>query len=144
MERQTATKVQKSPARVNHASTQHATSSVTAHRLLDLQRFVGSQAVQRLILSPYIQTKLSVSIPGDPFEQEADRVADKVMRMPESMIVRRVPLAVREDDDEKKEVMQRACADCEHEKDKEETISRLPEGGLNAEPADAGAATAGN
>jgi len=144
MERQTATKVQKSPARVNHGSTQHATSSVTAHRLLDLQRFVGSQAVQRLILSPYIQTKLSVSIPGDPFEQEADRVADKVMRMPESMIVRRVPLAVREDDDEKKEVMQRACADCEHEKDKEETISRLPEAGLNAEPADAGAATAGN
>lgn len=30
-----------------------------------------------------IQTKLAVSTPGDPYEQEADRVAEKIMRMPE-------------------------------------------------------------
>jgi hypothetical protein len=29
-----------------------------------------------------IQTKLAISSPGDPYEQEADRVADTVMRMP--------------------------------------------------------------
>jgi hypothetical protein len=30
-----------------------------------------------------LQTKLSVSMPGDKYEQEADRVADEVLRMPE-------------------------------------------------------------
>lgn len=29
-----------------------------------------------------IQTKLTVNAPGDVYEQEADRVADQVMRMP--------------------------------------------------------------
>lgn len=31
-----------------------------------------------------LQTKLAINEPGDRFEQEADRVADQVMRMPES------------------------------------------------------------
>jgi hypothetical protein len=33
---------------------------------------------------PFLQAKLTVSKPGDPFEKEADKTADKVMRMPES------------------------------------------------------------
>ncbi len=36
-----------------------------------------------------IQPKLKVSEPGDMYEQEADRVADSVMRMPESAIQRK-------------------------------------------------------
>ncbi|HYV84168.1 MAG TPA: DUF4157 domain-containing protein [Pyrinomonadaceae bacterium] len=39
--------------------------------------------MNRLLRSPLIQTKLTVSNPGDEYEREADRVADKVMRMPE-------------------------------------------------------------
>lgn len=35
-----------------------------------------------------VQTKLTVSTPGDHFENEADRVADTVMTMPESMLQR--------------------------------------------------------
>lgn len=35
-----------------------------------------------------IQPKLTVSQPGDPYEQEADRVADQVMRMPEPALQR--------------------------------------------------------
>lgn len=35
---------------------------------------------------PVIQTKLNVGEPNDKFEQEADRVADMVMRVPESGI----------------------------------------------------------
>jgi outer membrane protein OmpA-like peptidoglycan-associated protein len=35
-----------------------------------------------------IQTKLQVSAPGDQFEQEADRVADQVMRMPAPTVQR--------------------------------------------------------
>ncbi len=45
----------------------------TVQRLLALQRAYGNLSVQRLI-----QCKLSVSQPGDPYEQEADRVADAV------------------------------------------------------------------
>lgn len=35
-----------------------------------------------------IQAKLTVSQPNDPYEQEADQVAEEVMRMPESVIQR--------------------------------------------------------
>ena len=81
MERQAIAKVQKMPTGNNHPQKQFARSSSAAHPLRELQRSIGNQAVQRLISSPYIQTKLNVSTPGDPSEQEADRVADTVMRM---------------------------------------------------------------
>ncbi|HEY9755042.1 MAG TPA: hypothetical protein V6C97_07775 [Oculatellaceae cyanobacterium] len=32
---------------------------------------------------PLIQTKLTINQPGDEYEQEADRVAEQVMRMPD-------------------------------------------------------------
>lgn len=83
MERQPATKVKNTRVRSNHLQTQTARSPSAAHPLLELQRAIGNQAVQRLINSPYIQTKLQVSTPEDPAEQEADRVADTVMRMAE-------------------------------------------------------------
>jgi len=35
-----------------------------------------------------IQAKLTVSTPGDPYEQEADRVSDQIMRMPDTLIQR--------------------------------------------------------
>jgi Domain of unknown function (DUF4157) len=37
-----------------------------------------------------LQTKLKISEPGDKYEQEAERIADKVMQMPESAIQRQV------------------------------------------------------
>jgi uncharacterized membrane protein YdbT with pleckstrin-like domain len=48
-----------------------------------LQRSIGNQAIRRLIHSPYIQAKLQISTPDDPQEQEADGVADTVMRRKE-------------------------------------------------------------
>src|ERR1017187_2481900 len=36
-----------------------------------------------------IQTKLTVNTPGDQYEQEADRIAEKVMRMPEPQLQRK-------------------------------------------------------
>ena len=54
-----------------------------ADRILFLQRTIGNQAVQRLIRSGTLQAKLRIGQPGDKYEQEADRVADAVMRMPE-------------------------------------------------------------
>src|SRR5213594_3664333 len=61
--------------------------------ILQLQQTLGNQAVQQLLRSRMLQAKLSISQPGDPFEQEADRVAEKVMRMPAPAV-------------------QRACASC--------------------------------
>jgi protein involved in polysaccharide export with SLBB domain len=40
--------------------------------------------------SALLQTKLNISEPGDRYEQEADRVADQVMRMPEPSVQRQV------------------------------------------------------
>ncbi len=48
-----------------------------------LQRSIGNQAVQRLFKSGHLQAKLNIGQPHDIYEQEADRVADQVMRMPE-------------------------------------------------------------
>jgi outer membrane protein OmpA-like peptidoglycan-associated protein len=39
----------------------------------------GNQAAQRLLQGGVLQAKLNVSQPGDPFEREADAVADQVM-----------------------------------------------------------------
>jgi hypothetical protein len=47
-----------------------------------LQRTIGNQAVQRLYKSGVLQAKLKINEPNDVYEQEADRVAEHVMRMP--------------------------------------------------------------
>jgi hypothetical protein len=142
MEHQGITKTQK--AAPPNKRVQRQATSVAPARLVGLRSAIGNQAMRRLIDSPLIQTRLEVSQPGDPSEEEADRVADTVMRMPESTISRQplvsshstslpqracdqcekedvvhpkstgVPLAVREDDEEK-EPIQRACAACEEE-----------------------------
>jgi len=54
--------------------------------VMHLQRAIGNQAVQRLLRSGSIQAKLTVGEPDDMYEQEADRVADQVMRMPDSSV----------------------------------------------------------
>lgn len=51
--------------------------------ILHLQRAIGNQAVQRLLKSRAIHAKLRIGQPGDKYEQEANRIADKVMLMPE-------------------------------------------------------------
>ena len=101
MERQAIGKTQKSPVPHGGVPHQSGRSSLPTHPLIHLQRSIGNRAVQHLINSPYIQTKLQVSTPGDPFEEEADRVADTVMRMPDPSRI------------------QRKCDECE-----EETLQR--------------------
>jgi hypothetical protein len=53
-------------------------SPIVDYPLLQLQQVIGNRAVGRII-----QTKLNVSQPGDQYEQEADREAEMVMRMPD-------------------------------------------------------------
>jgi hypothetical protein len=54
--------------------------------LLALQHTHGNRYVQRVVAG--IQAKLKMGQPGDVYEQEADRVADAVMRMPEPQVQR--------------------------------------------------------
>jgi len=63
-------------------------SGSTADRIIQLQRTAGNQAVQRLIKSGALQAKLRIGQPNDIYEQEADRVAEQVLRMPEQGIQR--------------------------------------------------------
>jgi hypothetical protein len=88
--RTTETIHQRSPAT---SITPPSPASAPVHPILQLQQTIGNKAVQRLLWSRTIQAKLSISHPSDIYEQEADRVAEHVMRMPEPTI-------------------QRACAPC--------------------------------
>ncbi|MFD2163350.1 DUF4157 domain-containing protein [Paradesertivirga mongoliensis] len=55
---------------------------VSFFRKADEQSFFGAQKTDSFFGSP-VQPKLSVSQPDDPYEKEADQVAETVMRMPE-------------------------------------------------------------
>ncbi|NOZ70118.1 MAG: hypothetical protein GXP46_12960 [Deferribacteres bacterium] len=54
--------------------------------ILHLHQTLGNRAVQRLFASGVIQPKLKIGRSGDIYEQEADRVAEQVMSMPEPAI----------------------------------------------------------
>lgn len=86
----------------------------------NLQATIGNQATARLLRAggPVLQAKLKIGRPGDVFEQEADRVADQVMRMAAP-----APSAgsaeIR---------IQRMCPECEEEMQRKEVIEDpLPE-----------------
>ncbi len=96
-------------------STARTTSPVASASVLPpihrLQRAVGNRGMGRFLSSGLIQTKFTVNRPGDRFEQEADRVADAVMRMPESQIADRTAVAA----PARPAPIQRVCKECEEE-----------------------------
>lgn len=73
---------QPSSAHPQRTSQSFSTNS-PVDRIMHLQRTLGNQAVQGYFASGAIQTKLKIGQPNDKYEQEADRVADQVMNMPE-------------------------------------------------------------
>jgi hypothetical protein len=84
-----------------------------------LQRVAGNRAVNQLI-----QTKLSISTPGDRYEVEADRVADRVMRSPlvnagaDFGITRHTGSNLQRACDKCEEELQRSCDTCSEEERK--------------------------
>ncbi|MCK5013334.1 MAG: DUF4157 domain-containing protein [Candidatus Omnitrophica bacterium] len=64
--------------------------SSPVEQILFLQRTIGNQAVGKMIKSGALQAKLRIGQPGDIYEQEADRMANAVMRMPEPGVQRQV------------------------------------------------------
>jgi Domain of unknown function (DUF4157)/The BURPS668_1122 family of deaminases len=60
-------------------ATRQQTASPSPNVFVDLQKRMGNQALLQLLSAGVIQPKLRVSQPGDPDEQEADHVADKIV-----------------------------------------------------------------
>lgn len=83
--------------------------------LAHLHSTYGNQAVLRMLsrTPPVTQTKLTVNQPGDQYEQEADRVADHVMRMTAPPAIQRKCSSCAEEDE-----LQRKCAECEEQEKK--------------------------
>lgn len=59
-------------------------SAASASDVTQLQARYGNRAVQRLLDSHSVRAKLQVGPAGDPYEQQADPVAQPVMRLPET------------------------------------------------------------
>lgn len=110
---------------------------------IHLQRAIGNQAVQRLMrpnasggfdfAKIAIQPKLKISQPRDEYEQEADRVAEEIMKMSASDSI--APTATRR---QGKEGIDRKCSGCEMAEGEEEVkknlkISRKPSSSSNLE-----------
>lgn len=84
----------KSSTAAKHSSTHHhinKSDGDSHYYVHNLQRTIGDQVIERLMRSDKVdgfdfatigilQPKLKVSQPNDPYEQEADRVAEEVMR----------------------------------------------------------------
>ncbi len=69
-------------ARKSESTKGPESSGLLSNILLDLHSTFGNQGVRRLVHSGIVQAKLRIGQPGDKYEEEADRVADRVMRMP--------------------------------------------------------------
>jgi hypothetical protein len=77
--------------------------------LRSLQRSMGNRA-----LGMFLQAKLEVGPPGDQYEEEADRVAEHVMRMP-------TPAAATSSGGEE---LRRKCQECREEEESQGPMSR--------------------
>jgi Domain of unknown function (DUF4157) len=108
---------------------QSKTDSEGAFQSAGVQQNAGNLAVQRLFKSGALQAKLSISQPDDPYEREADRVADEVTRAPGPVLARKCASC---------ESTGSSCASCAAEP--EETIQRKSESPAGL----AGAANAAN
>ena len=64
-----------------------------------------------------VQPKLKINTPRDRYEQEADRVAEQVMRMPEQTVQRKCASCGKEEEIQRSTIgnIQRKCAKCEEE-----------------------------
>jgi hypothetical protein len=106
--------------------------------------------VQGLFKSGAIQAKLKIGQPNDKYEQEADRVAEQVLRMPEPQVLREPedeeePIQMkhnfvqRHEEDMTKpisETIERQAGEEEEKKEEEEWIQKKPKSDLSIDTED--------
>jgi uncharacterized protein DUF4157 len=102
---------------------------------------LANQALQRLLRLGPVQAKLAFNQPGDRFEQEAERVADAVMRMPEPRNAAKMGTSgatlvpalqcmcpkCEEEEQGSPPPVQRLCSECGHKKPEEEASLQAKE-----------------
>lgn len=120
--------------RTNSTNMQHKPDSFLSknsvvENVLAMQRIVGNQAIQRLIKSETLPSNLKIGQPNDRYEQEADRVAEQVMRMPE-------PKLQKQPIEEEEEIQAKPISDQisplvqrQPEEEEEEELQTKPAGG---------------
>ena len=89
-------------------------SGKTQENVSHLQQTLDNQEIQRMVKSGLIQPKLRISQPNDPYEREADRVVDQIMRMTDSHVEE---TTIQNNSDNK---IQRKCSSCQMNKKKKE------------------------
>jgi len=103
-----------------------------ANFVMHLQRNYGNRYVQRLVESIKVQPKLTVNAPNDIYEQEADRVADQIMKAVNSPAQRQLeeeeelqmkPLLQRQEEEE--EVMTTTTSQAQRQPAEEEEEEEL-------------------
>ena len=107
-----------------HLSGMHTAQRAPA--LLALQQTHGNRYVQRVVAG--IQAKPKVGQLGDVYEQEADRIAEQVMRMPEPQVQRQVE-PEEEEEEEKLQTKKAPGQTPEGTPDLESRIQALKGGG---------------
>lgn len=80
------TETKSNTQRVDVGKTEACPQIAIRGNIIQLQRRFGNRVVQKLYESGRLQGKLTIGQPGDKYEQEADRVSDQVMSMPDSQI----------------------------------------------------------
>ena len=101
-----ARKAEKSSTRMMARRTNAGTEPAAARpHTVAKARSLSNQARLRQLSTPRIQAKLEIGAVDDPLEHEADRVAERVMRMPDpALVVRASPQRI-----------SRKCTACEEE-----------------------------
>ncbi len=93
---------------------------------INLDAFSGGSSRKPTVVQP----KLTVNTPGDKYEQEADRVAEQVMRMPEPQVQRQCACGKNSIDGE--------CSECKKKKQPStgslQRVASSPAGGVAAPP----------
>jgi hypothetical protein len=77
------------PSRIGGETGEQSTRRAPLDPLLELQKTIGNQAAVQLLRSGTIQTKLGINLPGDMYEQKADRVAEKIVSSSSPLLIQR-------------------------------------------------------
>ncbi|MGD9250054.1 MAG: DUF4157 domain-containing protein [Desulfobacterales bacterium] len=112
-----------------HLPTRKRPSLRQASYCPDCARQAG--VIRQILRRPRLQAKLTVGAPNDAYEQEADQVADAVMRMPEEALARQ-PLEEEEELVQTKPVDREGCCpdlQRQAEEEEEELLQPKRQGG---------------